>query len=146
MPELKIYCLVLILFVVSSRLWDRFSLRGQPKRPVHLSRSRPPSSQETQIGDPRHVIDRRNSPLLPERLGPGVPHETAADLRQPDCTWLLHPGPGKEQHQEPKGLPEAWPLLLPGVTEVEGQLLGGTVHMHGDGEFEQALMLLLWLL
>lgn len=27
-------------------------------------------------------------------------------------------------------------MLLSGVIEVKGQLLGGTVHMHGDGEFE----------
>lgn len=130
------YYFVFLLFVFSSRLWDRFSLRGHPPRPVHLSRSRPPSSQETQIPDPRRVIVRRNSPLPSERLGAGVPHGAAGDLRWPDCTWLHHPGPGKERHQEPEGLPEAWPLLLPGVAEVEGQLLGGTVHMYRDGKFE----------
>lgn len=129
---------VFLLFVFSSRLWDRFSLWGHPPRPVHLSRSRSPSSQETQIPNPWRVLDRRNSPLPSERLGAGVPHGTAGDLRWPDCTWLHHPGPGKERHQEPEGLPEAWPLLLPGVAEVEGQLLGGTVHMHGDGEFQHA--------
>lgn len=115
-------CIILffLLFVFSSRLWDRFSLRGHPPRPVHLSRSRPPSSQETQIPDPRRVVDRWNSPLPSEWLGAGVPHGAAGDLRRPDCTWLYHPGPGKERHQEPEGLPEAWPLLLPGVAEVEG--------------------------
>lgn len=36
------------------------------------------------------------------------------------------------------GLPPGRPLLLPGILEVKGQHLSGTVHMHGDGEWKCA--------
>lgn len=86
----------------------------------------------------KHRQQRRNRSFPTEWLGAGLPHGAEGGLGGPDCTWLHHPGPGKEWHQEPEGLPPGRPLLLPGVTEVEGQHLCGTVHMHGDGEFERA--------
>lgn len=130
-------------FLTLRRIWDCIAVRGQPPRSVHLPRDCPPSAQTTTILFSRCIHFKRerqhwNNSLPGERLGAELPHGATGDFRDPDCTWLHHPGPGKQRHQEPKGLPAGPPLLLPGVTEAKGQLVSGAVHMHGDGESEHA--------
>lgn len=131
-------------FILLFRIWDCIALRGWPPGSLRLPWScTPPAQEAAQVpghrpGPARWQRQRWNSPLPAERLGAGLPHGAEGSLAELDGTWLYRPGPGKERHQEPQGLPSGWPLLLPGVTEVEGQLLSGAVHMRRDGEFEHA--------
>lgn len=125
------------------RVRARLSVRGQPPRRLHLARGRaPPAQKAPQIPRPARRFTRRgrrqrDAPLSVTWLGSGLPHGAEGGFARSYRAWLHHPGSGRERHQKLAKLPRGRALLLPGVPEVDGQHLSGSVHVYGNGECAQ---------